>query len=117
MGPLLTEGYAKYMVQRCAARWVKADNRYNSSVSTMLSDLQWPSLQYYEIKVILHHSSPGISSQNFQTPPATTILFIPFTRSNNFNNYSYYPKSICDWNNLPTETIESQSLELFLDKL
>ena len=28
-----------------------------------------------------------------------------------------YPKSVCYWNNLPTDTIESQSLQVFLDKL
>jgi len=28
------------MIQQCAAHWVKADNRYNSSVSSMLADLQ-----------------------------------------------------------------------------
>ena len=34
------------MVQRRAARWVKSDYRYNSSVTSMLADLQWPSLQH-----------------------------------------------------------------------
>ena len=35
----------------------------------------------------------------------------------NFYKYSFFPKTIQDWNNLPTETIESSSLQLFLAKL
>ena len=34
------------MVQRHAAFWVKSDCRYNSSVTSILEDLQWPSLQH-----------------------------------------------------------------------
>ena len=30
------------MVQRRAARWVKSDYWYNSSITSMLEDLQWP---------------------------------------------------------------------------
>ena len=30
------------MVQRRAARWVKSDYRYDSSVTSMLADLRWP---------------------------------------------------------------------------
>ena len=41
---------------------------------------------------------------------------IPFARTDHYK-FSYYPKSIRDWNNLPTDTIESQSLQVFLDKL
>ena len=41
---------------------------------------------------------------------------IPFARIDHYK-FSYYPKSIRDWNNLPTDTIESQSLQVFLDKL
>ena len=32
-------------VQRRAARWVMGDCRYTSSVSSMISALQWPSLE------------------------------------------------------------------------
>jgi len=39
--------YSIEMVLRCAARWVKSDYNYNSSVSTMLTNLQWPSLQHH----------------------------------------------------------------------
>jgi len=38
--------YSIEMVQSRAARWVTSDYNYNSSVSTMLTNLQWPSLQH-----------------------------------------------------------------------
>ena len=34
------------MVQQCAAHLVKSDYQYNSSVISMLENLQWPSLQH-----------------------------------------------------------------------
>ena len=34
------------MVQQRAAHWVKSDYRYNIYVTSMLEDLQWPSLQH-----------------------------------------------------------------------
>jgi len=43
------------IVQLCAARWVKSDHNYNSSVSAMLTELQWSSLQHccYETRLKL----------------------------------------------------------------
>ena len=34
------------MTERLAAHWVKSDYQYNSSITSMLADLQWPSLQH-----------------------------------------------------------------------
>ena len=34
------------MVKRRAAHWVRSEYQYNSSVTSMLEDLQWPSLQH-----------------------------------------------------------------------
>jgi len=43
-------------------------------------------------------------------------LEIPFSTTDNYK-FSYYPRSIHDWNNLPTNTIECQTLELLLDQI
>jgi len=40
----------------------------------------------------------------------------PFAKSNHYK-FSYFPKSINDWNHLSIETIESLSLQLFIDRL
>ena len=117
------------MVQRRAARWVKSDYRYNSSVTSMLADLQWPSLQHRRyvtrLKVFYNivYSSSVLTVPNYfnnTTYPTRHHhpfhFEIPFARTDHYK-FSYYPKSIRDWNNLPTDTIESQSLQVFLDKL
>lgn len=117
------------MVQRRAARWVKSDYQYNSSVTSMLNDLQWPSLQHrrYVTRLKLFYnivnSSSALSIPNhfmnttYPTRHHHPLHFeIPFARTDHYK-FSYYPKSIRDWNNLPIDIIESQSLQLFLDKL
>ena len=117
------------MVQRRAAPWVKSDYRYNSSVTSMLADLQWPSLQHRRyvtgLKLFYNivYSSSVLTVPNYFTntmyPTRHHHPFhfkIPFGRTDHYK-FSYYPKSIRDWNNLPTDTIESQSLQVFLDKL
>jgi len=117
------------MVQRRAARWVKADYRYNSSVSSMLSDLQWPSLKHRRyitrLKLfynIVHKASvlkipDYFSYTTYPTRHHHPLHFeIPFSRTDNYR-LSFYPRSIRDWNNLPTNTIECQSLELFLNQI
>ena len=74
------------MVQQRAARWVKSDYRYNSSVTSMLEDLQWPSLQHRQyvtrLKLFYNivYSSSVLTVPNYFTnttyPPATTTLSI-----------------------------------------
>ena len=59
------------------------------------------------MNAMMHGHLPVSYSTNFE---------IPFARTDHYQ-FSYYPKSIRDWNNLPTDTTESQSLQLLLDKL
>jgi len=47
-GPLQKDIQNIEMVQQHAAHWVKADYRYNNCVTSVLSDLQWPSLQHHQ---------------------------------------------------------------------
>ena len=117
------------MVQRRAARWVNSDYRHNSSVSSMLTNLQWPSLEHRRqctrLKLfynIVHQASVLKLPNYFSTTTYPTrhhhhLHFeIPFTRCNNYK-YSFYPRTLRDWNNLPIMTIESETVEQFLDKL
>ena len=114
------------MVQRRAARWVKSDYRYNSSITSMLEDLQWPSLQYVHRQYVTRlklfynnvNSSSVLSILNYFTNTTTTLSILKFLLLEQIIiNSAITPKSICDWNNLPTDTIESQSLQLFFNKL
>jgi len=121
VGPLSTKSID--MIQQRAARWVKAGYRYTCSVSSTLTDLQWPSLWYTtRLKLfynIFYHLSVLKMPDYFLNTTYPTRHYHPLhfeilsTRTNNYK-CSYYPKCIHDWNNLPINTTESQSLELFL---
>ena len=115
------------MVQRRAARWVSSDYSRFSSVTSMLNKLQWPMLssrqKFARLSVfykIIHCLS---------TPPLP-CYFIPITRltrhhhslhyniispsvRTNSYKYSFYPKTIIEWNSLPSHIIESNSLSCF----
>jgi len=117
------------MVQRRAARWVESDYGYNSSVSSMLSNLQWPTLQHRRyitrLKLLYNmiHDSSAIkipnyfTSTNYPTRRNHPLRYeTPFAKSNHYK-FSYFPKSINDWNQLSIETIESPSLQLFIERL
>jgi len=69
-------------------------------------------------KNVLHYISKSTTIYSINGTELTNVTFfeIPYTRTNNYK-YSYYPNSIYDWNSLSIDTIESCSLELFLEKL
>ena len=121
--------YCIEMVQWHAACWVKSDYNYNSSVSTMLANLLWPSLQHrhYITRLKLFHNIinsisvlkilPYFSNTSYPTCRHHPLHFeIPFSGTDNYR-FNFYPRSIRNWNNLPTSTIECQSLELFLGQI
>ena len=107
------------MVQRRAACWVESDYLWTSSVTSMLCDLNWSTLQrrrevsrlktfynviYNTLALKMPHyfviTTYATCHQHFITPSVRT----------NFYKYSYFPRTVCDWNNLPIQTIESSSL-------
>ena len=113
----------------CCSLGKVTDYRYNSSVTSMLADLQWPSLQHrrYVTRLKLFYNS--VYSSSVLTVPNYFInttypthhhhpfhFEIPFARTDHYK-FSYYPNSIRNWNNLPIDSVESQSLRVFLDKL
>ena len=116
-------------VQRREARWVQSDYHWNRSVTAMLCDLQWPTLscrrEVSRLKTfynaIYNNSALKIPHYFMTTTYATRhqhpLHFVTPSVRTIFYKYSFFPKTIRDWNNLPTETIESSSLQLFLTKL
>ena len=118
------------MIQRRAARWVKQDYRLTSSVSDMINDLQWTTLQkrsMYSRLIIFKidfyiktHQLSRSHSIIYITPCLTLPIyhtmqqrFIPPTTSTNYYQKSFFPHTIADWNNLPDEIIDSTSLDDF----
>ena len=113
------------MVQRRAARYVL--NRYHntSSVSDMIAELNWNSLEnrrkmarlnmLYKLanghinvdttdKLVPNlRLSRNINSQAFQIPSCRTTI----------RKESFYPRTIREWNALPESTVSAPSLESF----
>ena len=101
------------MVQRRAARFVMNDYNSTSSVSAMLKELDWSSLQNRRTASrlsILHRAREGI------LPLPVENLLLPLQRpsrhshqnsyqilsvNKNCYKYSFWPKTIIDWNSLP----------------
>ena len=86
--------YKIEIMQRRAARWVFSDYDFHSSVSSMLKDLNWSTLEERRkanrltlLSRIVHHQEPAIQMpQNFfatdlhhQTIPPTTFYITTIT--------------------------------------
>ena len=112
-------------VQRRAARWVMNDYSWYSSVSNMLNNLNWPSLHLRHrisrlqtfYKAIYKLSALSIPSY-FAPSQRLTRHFHPLhyiilsTRTTS-HQQSYFPRSIKEWNELPSYIIESNNLQSF----
>ena len=113
------------MVQRRAARYVK--NRYNntSSVTDLLHQLEWDTLEnrrkiarltlMYKITNGIVNIDPSsklippnrysrkMHNHTFQHPSCNTTM----------RSQSYYPRTIREWNALPADTVKAASLDSF----
>ena len=119
-------------VQRRAARFVCKEQRRKSSVSSMIAELKWPSLEERRTRARLilvykavHHlvainldSSVlkpvvnGISTRN-----SSTISFHhPITRKDCYK-FSFIPRTMVEWNCLPSVTREAPSVDSFRSQL
>ena len=115
------------MVQRRAARYVL--NRYHntSSVSDMLSQLGWASLQkrreIHRLTMLykMHHSLVDFSTNQYiqtadinRTTRATRLFcyMIPHSRTDQ-HQQSYFPRTARQWNALPLEVVLAPSVEAF----
>ena len=101
------------MVQRRAARWVT--NRYHntSSVTDMLRDLTWQSLELrrthsrlcmlYKLHhdlVAIHPSYTHLSNTTRHTRTSQTMQYTVYQPRTNYFKYSFFPLTIVQWNML-----------------
>ncbi|XP_072048705.1 uncharacterized protein [Amphiura filiformis] len=117
------------MVQRRAARFVKSDYHQRHSVTKMLEDLQWKTL--YERRahnkvIMLYRIVYGLVAI-----PSGPPLFIPSTVSTRGHpmqyrqqhcrilayQHSFFPSTICLWNQLPASVVSAESLDSFRSRL
>ena len=125
--PYTAENITKLeMVQRRAARMVFSDYRTTSSVSAMINQLNWPTLQerraqakatmmyrivYQMIDIPSTILVPTIS------PRGNNITFlVPFARTLTYQK-SFFPDGIRIWNSLPSEAVSKTSIDSFKSQI
>ena len=117
------------MVQRRAARY--ALNRYHnrSSVTDMLCQLGWPSLQHrreHQRLAMLYKIRNGLVAVNadqYLTPATRSTrrtrgqaYIVPHTKADYLHN-SFFPRTAQAWNNLPEDVTSALTLDQFKSKL
>ena len=110
-------------VQRKAARFVTGDYGRESSVTTMLDELEWPPLQQRrrELKLTLFHKAYNNDVDiniplAINTRSASHKFLIPSSRTNH-HLYSFYPSTVRMWNLLPGEAVQSDTTDQFKTSL
>ena len=116
-------------VQRRAARWVSNRYRQTSSVGDMLSNLKWKSLKdrrsqaninnffkYINDKLVINSKNKPLRPS---TPPRHStrtnhpLFFCVTPGTPSYRQDTFFPRTIKQWNLLPTQAVLSQSLEEF----
>ena len=115
-------------VQRSSARFVVGDYQRTSSVSDMISSLNWPSLQDRRLNSRLvmmykiYYNLVDIDWKKYLTLHSSTTrghssrFFIPHTSSSAYTS-SFFPRTIRNWNNLPVDPAAYPSLDAFKSAL
>jgi hypothetical protein len=119
------------MVQRRAARFVANNySRTDGTVSNILNDLNWLSLQERRKNIRLaimykiHANDIAIPIPEYvQRQTLTTtrqyhpMKFRSMKASTNVYKCSYFPNTISEWNSLPSSVLNSNSIEIFKSAL
>ncbi len=117
------------MIQRRAARYVTNRFRNTSSVSNMLDHLHWETLQSRRQKQqlvmlykIIHNlveisPTPYLQTAASSTRSAHNLRFIPYSTSTDCHKFSFFPRTIPEWNTLQASVAESPSLASFKKEL
>lgn len=113
-------------VQRRAARFTTGRYHNTSSVSSMLDDLNWENLEQRRMRarIIMFykitHYAVAIDPQQYLIPQTRTTRsahpyqYQSFSPTTDYYKYSFFPQTVCIWNSLPAEIVESgQTLDQF----
>ena len=116
-------------VQRRAARWVLNDYGRFSSVSLMLDQLKWPTLQIrwklsrLHILHKIHYQQLSLQIPQYYLPKTRPTrqyhhlhYTLPTSSTTAYQN-SYFSRTINEWNILTTDTIEIADTDLFTARL
>lgn len=114
------------MVQRRAARFVTGEHsREPGTVTRILTELEWPSLQQRRKVKRLSLLHKGINNETaISIPPeimkpsrmsrhsSNNTFLQPRTRTKTHQN-SFFPRTITEWNRLPPDILEMKSADKF----
>ena len=112
-------------VQRRAARFVCSDYRRDSSVTNMLSELQWESLQQRRrtARLVLFHKVVGgevqvphshiLQTNTNRTRAGARGLYQNIAASTETYRQSFFPKTLKEWNLLPKEYTDATDIASF----
>ncbi|CAH1245543.1 Hypp7506 [Branchiostoma lanceolatum] len=118
-------------IQRRAARFVLNRHRNTSSVSDMLDQLQWVPLQdrrrsirltmLYKIKhglaCVRCDALKPLTDSNRRRRRVHSQQYQHFNSRTDYRLYSFFPRTVRDWNTLPEATVQSSSLATFVSKV
>jgi len=108
------------MVQRSAARYVQNDYHYTSSVTNMLRELKWSTLEQRRNQAsltMLHkiHNKQVNVDHSYLTTTLNNKYLIPHSKTKHHMN-SFFPRSIRLWNKLLTEIKDAPTVPAFATK-
>ena len=115
------------IVQRRAARFVKkCTQRTPGTVTSLLEELKWPSLEQRRKQTrltnlykIVNAGTRAVEIPNYfrqkerQTRNYHPLKFINAACRTNIYKYSFFPRSVKEWNELPETIIEAADTEAF----
>lgn len=119
------------MVQRRSARYVLNQYHTTASVTTMINQLNWESLQRRRENARLnmfykaHHGLAAIQLENYLVPMQSTRSLrnssenqyqIPHS-SADYHLYSFFPRTVRVWNSLPSDITSAPTLPTFKSRL
>ena len=111
-------------VQRRAARYVCQDYRRESSVTHMLEQLKWETLQqrrFVARMTIMYqavHQLVAIPIPTYYIPsPRGDHQYIPIHVRTDIYKFSFFPRTIRWWNHLPVAILEAPSVNCFKSRL
>ena len=112
------------MVQRRAVRWINNDyTRGENSITAQRKQLKWPTLEHRRLesrmvifyKIIHNQIAIPIPSYLVKATRVTrqgTLYIRPRTSSTSYME-SFFPRTVADWNYLPSVVRDAPSLESF----
>jgi hypothetical protein len=117
------------MVQRKAVRFICENYERLASVTYMMNDLGVVDLQtrrkHYRLKLFFKHhkgkmnwdDNPHLVLKDPQRRNDNGVAYQQLPARKNCYYYSYFPKTIRDWNELNRDVVSSESLNTFTSKL